>query len=1102
MKIALRALVALTAVISVGCGSKPPPAKELPAPPVITEFAVSKTRIEKGESVTITFASENASEAVLLDGTGTEVSFEGSPQSGTATVTPAETSVYVLKVKGEGGRDSAFVRVAVGEDLEDVFLAAVPPEVEAGEPVTLLWSAFNAKQATITSPTGESFELELGNGAGSFEVTPVRSGTFTLSATGVDPQAPLTAEAQVQVIAQVGSFTASSYSADVGETLTLSWETEGANEVVLSEAVLGELKRVSTPGETAEVDSGTFEFEVPSTLPSGAAVIDGQPFRFTLQVTQETPALTVSRELTTYVGEGAVIEAFFAPTAVTAGKTVPVSWRTANASQVQLFVNGLLVFETLPSDPARAANGQYVLAPIGTDLVVELVAKGHTGVTAKQQRTVAIVQAPVIDSFDLPMNVSNAGDSATATWTTTNAAHVVIRPRQGPSVFSTSNPMAVASGSASVYPSSQTVFVLEAFNAAGDKVAAEKTINVSVPAQVSAAPSPALAGSQIDINWALDVNTTTDVIGIPNSVPVKDAAIPQWLELDGHVQAETLVFDQNNDAISRLPLAIPFRFSMVDGVREAFYVSTNGFLAFEDVGALPTNGDLTAAGPEVLAPFWDDLLLADGEVLYVVDGQSFPRRLVIQWNKVKSAVDPAGELTFQLQLEETGQFRFLYKTLTGADSAGENATIGVRLRNGEFDATLGFDAGATVVAAGDQFTWFGGGSISGTLALTAFSTNFYGFFSRLQGGKYMFHSLPVWVFAPGSLQVTETMPVPGSGVQAGQWVELYNAQSVPVDIGGLELTTPTAAQPFVLPPTLVPAKSFVVFGESTDTQMNGGAPVDHVWSGIALAPGDLVQVSLQGSTLSSLEWTTALQGESVQAPEKAIDATGAPVSCQRVKMFGGAYIGTPGEANETCFEYSFVSIPGAYDDLTGDGVELIASTSTSTGYGTVDLPVPFTYFGQTFTQVSVSRAGFISFGDPLTDAYAEPNDTMPGGAMSTPNGTIAPFWERLVQNTAGELRMARRADHTVISWQDYRVFSAGSTGSRLYFQVKLFDDGAIEFHYGAMGQSTFSSYLTHHTGTSATTWIERLDGSGALPINIDTAGGISANSGYRFTPNP
>ena len=100
------------------------------------------------------------------------ITTSGDATSGTATVTPATTSYYVLRAKGEGGRDTAFVQVAVGEALKDVVLIAVPPEVTAGRSAELLWSA--AKSTSATLKFDDTSEVLTGT-SGSRTVTPSRS---------------------------------------------------------------------------------------------------------------------------------------------------------------------------------------------------------------------------------------------------------------------------------------------------------------------------------------------------------------------------------------------------------------------------------------------------------------------------------------------------------------------------------------------------------------------------------------------------------------------------------------------------------------------------------------------------------------------------------------------------------------------------------------------------------------------------------------------------------------------------------------------------------------------------------------------------------------
>jgi len=275
--------------------------------------------------------------------------------------------------------------------------------------------------------------------------------------------------------------------------------------------------------------------------------------------------------------------------------------------------------------------------------------------------------------------------------------------------------------------------------------------------------------------------------------------------------------------------------------------------------------------------------------------------------------------------------------------------------------------------------------------------------------------------------------------------------------------------------------------------------VEFTWNNFALSTADTVNVVLGLETISSLEWTTVTAGESVQPAQNAIDASGAQLTCQRVKPFGNGDIGTPGAANETCFEYSLSSISGAWEDISSIGTSLMG-TSTNNTYYQHTLATPFPFFGQSYNEISISAHGFITIGYKLFTANGT-NNTTPS---PIPQGVVAPFWDYLFRHDSaaagtGALPVARRPAYTLVSWDNFRVDGAG-TANRLYFQVKLFDSGVIEYHYGQMDPSTLSSHADVHTGSGATIWLERPDGSGALKVGVNTAGTVQAYSGLRFTP--
>ena len=101
--IVLSSLLALV----IGCGKKttPPPPPPPPPKPVTATLSANPTSIQRGQSATLTWSTENA----------TDVTLEGSKvdPSGSQSVTPADTTTYHLSAKGAAGTQDATATVAV-----------------------------------------------------------------------------------------------------------------------------------------------------------------------------------------------------------------------------------------------------------------------------------------------------------------------------------------------------------------------------------------------------------------------------------------------------------------------------------------------------------------------------------------------------------------------------------------------------------------------------------------------------------------------------------------------------------------------------------------------------------------------------------------------------------------------------------------------------------------------------------------------------------------------------------------------------------------------------------------------------------------------------
>ena len=108
--------VMLLAIVVFGAACKkpvvqappPPPAPAAPPParPTVT-LQASSTLIQKGESVTLTWSSTNATSLNLSPGVG-NVTAEG-----TSRVTPSDSTTYTITATGPGGSADATARVSV-----------------------------------------------------------------------------------------------------------------------------------------------------------------------------------------------------------------------------------------------------------------------------------------------------------------------------------------------------------------------------------------------------------------------------------------------------------------------------------------------------------------------------------------------------------------------------------------------------------------------------------------------------------------------------------------------------------------------------------------------------------------------------------------------------------------------------------------------------------------------------------------------------------------------------------------------------------------------------------------------------------------------------
>jgi protocatechuate 3,4-dioxygenase beta subunit len=167
--------------------------------------------------------------------------------------------------------------------------------------------------------------------------------------------------------------------------------------------------------------------------------------------------------------------------------------------------------------------------------------------------------------------------------------------------------------------------------------------------------------------------------------------------------------------------------------------------------------------------------------------------------------------------------------------------------------------------------------------------------------------------------------------------------------------------------------------------------------------------------------------------------------------------------------------------------------------GTIDLPFPFTFYGQTYTRAHVCTNGFIEFVGAETTNCSATNGAIPTSAR--PNGAIYSYWD----DTFVDAEASIRADVTgsapnrrfVIEFRNLHYFN-DTTGRRVDFNIVLFENGEI------LTQSRNLSSDGRERGNSATIGIESHTGTDALRFSfnqavLDTEPAVNS---IRYRPPP
>lgn len=120
-----------------------------------------------------------------------------------------------------------------------------------------------------------------------------------------------------------------------------------------------------------------------------------------------------------------------------------------------------------------------------------------------------------------------------------------------------------------------------------------------------------------------------------------------------------------------------FAFSFFGESYDRVYVSTNGFIAFDNGSPQPNNSDEGLAARPLIAPLWDDLSTA-GNGYDVYTDESVAGQVTIRWQGFNKA--DGSDVNFSATLFDTGEIQFDY----GSGNTNLTPTVGISAGYGNF----------------------------------------------------------------------------------------------------------------------------------------------------------------------------------------------------------------------------------------------------------------------------------------------------------------------------------------------------------------------------------------------------------------------------------
>ncbi len=275
-----------------------------------------------------------------------------------------------------------------------------------------------------------------------------------------------------------------------------------------------------------------------------------------------------------------------------------------------------------------------------------------------------------------------------------------------------------------------------------------------------------------------------------------------------------------NTAVGPYPMDI--QFPMFGYYYPQFIMSSSGFITFNSIRTTTstTNTEFpTNVATTMLAPFWDDLTVPDGQAYYLTD---LERGIaVFAWEDVYRTGDPSSTMSFEIILNANdGTIKFVYRNMTGNLSS---ATIGIQSSATEFTQIAYNTAvpASRTLNLSPLYSWGNASPVSFVLGAGAQRT------IGINANSYNIHtdsSLTGTIQFRGNIPAPVTIPVAlrvGNGTQsAGEPIEMPSA--ITVSEAYPNPFNPSTTVNFTVPTSMnITMRLFDVTGREVETLFSG-----------------------------------------------------------------------------------------------------------------------------------------------------------------------------------------------------------------------------------------------------------------------------------------